>query len=155
MRTATIQTRGPFFHSEWTDGGLGAECYGTYSLISRSKRTNQHKVHQTNTLFPRCEFIFRRTHEVSINCANKCRMVRSFVIKFEVLRVLTVNFVVMRDLMSYRIVLHCIVVGSWRLMLPGLTVQTLVFSLSDLHRQVSSPETPVVKGGTTWERNGL
>ena len=35
-----------------------------------------------------------------------------------------------------------------------LTVQTLVFSHSYLHRQVSPPETPVVKGGTTWARNG-
>ena len=29
-----------------------------------------------------------------------------------------------------------------------------VFSLSYLHRQVSPPETLVVKGGTTWARNG-
>ena len=35
-----------------------------------------------------------------------------------------------------------------------LIVQTLVFSPSYLHRQVSSPETLVVKGGTTWARNG-
>ena len=35
-----------------------------------------------------------------------------------------------------------------------LIVQTLVFSLSYLHRQVSPPETLVVKGGTTWARNG-
>ena len=33
-----------------------------------------------------------------------------------------------------------------------LTVQTLVFSPSYLHRQVSPPETLVVKGGTTWGR---
>ena len=35
-----------------------------------------------------------------------------------------------------------------------LIAQTLVFSLSYLHRQVSPPETLVVKGGTTWTRNG-
>ena len=35
-----------------------------------------------------------------------------------------------------------------------LIVQTLVFSLSYLHRQVSPPETLVVKGGTTLARNG-
>ena len=35
-----------------------------------------------------------------------------------------------------------------------LIVQTLVFSCSYLHRQVSPPETLVVKGGTTWARNG-
>ena len=35
-----------------------------------------------------------------------------------------------------------------------LTVQTLVFSRSYLHRQVSPPETLVVKGGTTWARIG-
>ena len=35
-----------------------------------------------------------------------------------------------------------------------LIVQTLVFSRSYLHRQVSQPETLVVKGGTTWARNG-
>ena len=35
-----------------------------------------------------------------------------------------------------------------------LIVQTLVFSHSYLHRQVSPPETLVVKGGTTWMRNG-
>ena len=35
-----------------------------------------------------------------------------------------------------------------------LIVQTLVFSRSYLHRQVSPPETLVVKGGTTWTRNG-
>ena len=34
------------------------------------------------------------------------------------------------------------------------TVQTLVFSRSYLHRQVSPPETLVLKGGTTWARNG-
>ena len=33
-------------------------------------------------------------------------------------------------------------------------VQTLIFSLSYLHRQVSPPETLVVKRGTTWARNG-
>ena len=35
-----------------------------------------------------------------------------------------------------------------------LIVQTLVFSLSYLHRQVSPPDTLVVKGGSTWDRNG-
>ena len=35
-----------------------------------------------------------------------------------------------------------------------LIVQTLVFSRSYLHRQVSAPETLVVKRGTTWARNG-
>ena len=35
-----------------------------------------------------------------------------------------------------------------------LIVQTLVFSHSYLHRQVSPPETLVVKGETTWARNG-
>ena len=35
-----------------------------------------------------------------------------------------------------------------------LIVQTLVFSLSYLHCQVSPPEALVVKGGTTWARNG-
>ena len=35
-----------------------------------------------------------------------------------------------------------------------LIVQTLVFGRSCLYRQVSPPETLVVKGGTTWARNG-
>ena len=35
-----------------------------------------------------------------------------------------------------------------------LIVQTLVFSRSYLHRQVYPPQTLVVKGGTTWARNG-
>ena len=35
-----------------------------------------------------------------------------------------------------------------------LIIQTLVFSLSYLHRQVSPSETLLVKGGTTWARNG-
>ena len=35
-----------------------------------------------------------------------------------------------------------------------LIVQTLVFSLSYLHSQVSPPEILVVKGETTWARNG-
>ena len=35
-----------------------------------------------------------------------------------------------------------------------LIVQTLVFSRSYLHRQVSPPETLIVKGGNTWARNG-
>ena len=35
-----------------------------------------------------------------------------------------------------------------------LIVQTLVFSLSYLHRQVPPQETLVLKGGTTWARNG-
>ena len=35
-----------------------------------------------------------------------------------------------------------------------IIVETLVFSRSYLHCQVSPPETLVVKGGTTWVRNG-
>ena len=35
-----------------------------------------------------------------------------------------------------------------------LIVQSLVFSRSYLHHQVSPPETLVVKGGTTWARSG-
>ena len=35
-----------------------------------------------------------------------------------------------------------------------LIVQTLVFGRSCLYRQVSPPQTLVVKGGTTWARNG-
>ena len=35
-----------------------------------------------------------------------------------------------------------------------LIVQTLVFSRSYLHRRVSPPGNLVVKGGTTWARNG-
>ena len=35
-----------------------------------------------------------------------------------------------------------------------LIVQTLVFSRSCFHRHVSPSETLVVKGGTTWTRNG-
>ena len=35
-----------------------------------------------------------------------------------------------------------------------LIVQTLVISRSYLHRQVSPPETLVMKGGTIWARNG-
>ena len=34
-----------------------------------------------------------------------------------------------------------------------LIVQTLIFSRSYMHRQVSPPETLVVKGGTAWARN--
>ena len=54
---------------------------------------------------------------------------------------------------------YCIMIGSRRLMprmhcSRRLVVQTLVFSRSYLHRQVSPPETLVVKGGTTWARNG-
>ena len=33
-------------------------------------------------------------------------------------------------------------------------LQTLIFSLSYLHRQMSPPDTLVVKGGTIWARNG-
>ena len=36
----------------------------------------------------------------------------------------------------------------------GLLYKPLVFSRSYLHCQVSPPETLVVKGGTTWARNG-
>ena len=51
------------------------------------------------------------------------------------------------------------VIGSWWLMpLDALQSKayctTVVFSHSYLHRQVSLPETLVVKGGTTWVRNG-
>ena len=54
---------------------------------------------------------------------------------------------------------YCIVVGSRRLMPPDVLqpkayLQTLIFSRSYLHRQVSPPETLVVKGGITWARNG-
>ena len=49
---------------------------------------------------------------------------------------------------------YCVVVGSRRHCSRRLIVQTLVFSRSYLHRQVSPPETLVVKGGTTWARNG-
>ena len=35
-----------------------------------------------------------------------------------------------------------------------LIVQTMIFSRSYLHRQVSPPEILVVKRGTTWARNG-
>ena len=35
-----------------------------------------------------------------------------------------------------------------------LILKTLVFSRFYLHRQVSPPETVVVRGGTTWARNG-
>ena len=58
------------------------------------------------------------------------------------------------------LLLSCIVAGSRRLICPRmhcsrrLIVQTLVFSRSYLHRQVSPPETLVVKGGTAWARNG-
>ena len=54
----------------------------------------------------------------------------------------------------YCIVLYCIVVGSRMLCSRRLIVQTLAFSCSYLHRQVSPPETLVVKEGTTWTRNG-
>ena len=37
---------------------------------------------------------------------------------------------------------------------PKAYLQTLVFSHSYLHRQVSPPETLVMKGGTIWARNG-
>ena len=57
------------------------------------------------------------------------------------------------------VVLYCIVVGSRRLMPPDalqpkVYLQTLVFSRSYLHRQVSPPETLEVKGGTTLTRKG-
>ena len=41
--------------------------------------------------------------------------------------------------------MHCIL---------RLIVQTLIFSRSYLHRQVSPPETLVVKGATIWAKNG-
>ena len=51
---------------------------------------------------------------------------------------------------------YCIVVEFRRLVHCSrrLIVHTLVFSRSYLHRQVSPPETLVVKGGTTLARNG-
>ena len=55
-------------------------------------------------------------------------------------------------------VLYCTAVRSRRIC-PWihcnlrLIVQNLVFSRSYLHRQVSTPETLVVKGGTTWARS--
>ena len=63
----------------------------------------------------------------------------------------------------YCIVLYCIVLYCGRVPVANaprmhcsrmLIVQTLVFSRSFLHRQVSPPETLVVKRGTTWARNG-
>ena len=59
----------------------------------------------------------------------------------------------------YVCTLFYILVGSRRLMSPDALqpkayLQTLVFNLSYFHRQVSPPETLVVKGGTTWARNG-
>ena len=67
--------------------------------------------------------------------------------------------VMLHKFLRWAIVLYCIVVGSQRLMPQmhcsrRLIVQTLVFSRSYLHRQMSPPETLVVKGGTTWARNG-
>ena len=50
--------------------------------------------------------------------------------------------------------LYYIVVGSRRLMPPGCTAAEGLLSRSYLHRQVSPAETLVVKGGTTWARNG-
>ena len=55
-------------------------------------------------------------------------------------------------------VLHCIVVGSRRLMPPD-ALQPKAYctnprlSRSYLHCQVSPPQTLVMKGWTTWERN--
>ena len=54
-------------------------------------------------------------------------------------------------IVMYCIALYCIVVGSRMHCSRRLIVQSLVFSRSYLHRQ---PETLVVKGGTTWARNG-
>ena len=61
--------------------------------------------------------------------------------------------------MRQKLLLYSIVAGSRRLIPPDALqpkayLQTLVFSRSYLHRQVSPPETLVVKGGTTWARNG-
>ena len=56
-------------------------------------------------------------------------------------------------------VMLCIAVGSWRLTSPD-ALQPKAYCTnpglirSYLHRQVSPPETLVVKGGTTWARNG-
>ena len=47
----------------------------------------------------------------------------------------------------------CYVVGSRRLMPPD-ALERKAYCRSYLHRQVSPPETLVVKGGTTWARNG-
>ena len=49
--------------------------------------------------------------------------------------------------------LYCIAVGSWRLMPPDALQPKAYYSY--LHRQVSPPETLLVKGGTTGARNGL
>ena len=54
---------------------------------------------------------------------------------------------------TYCIELYCSKVPAANA--PGCIVQTLVFSLSYLHRQVSPPATVVVKRGATWARNGL
>ena len=56
-------------------------------------------------------------------------------------------------------ILYYIVVGSLRLVprmhcSRRLIVQTLVFSHSYLHRQVSPPDTLVMKVANTWARNG-
>ena len=56
----------------------------------------------------------------------------------------------------FKIIHNCIVFYCIRMHCSRrLIVQTLVFSRSYLHRQVSPPETLVVKGGTTWARNSL
>ena len=51
-------------------------------------------------------------------------------------------------------VMLCYVVGSRMHCSLRPIVQTLIFSRSYLHRQVSPPEILIVKGGTTWARNG-
>ena len=51
-------------------------------------------------------------------------------------------------------VLYCTVVGSRRLMPPDALYKTLGFRSSYSHCQVSSPETLVGEGRTTWARNG-
>ena len=50
--------------------------------------------------------------------------------------------------------MYCIVVGSRMHCSRRLILQTLVFSHSYFHHQVSPSETLVVKGGTTWARKG-
>ena len=66
---------------------------------------------------------------------------------------------ILRQLL-FIIVLYCTVVGSRRLTPPdalqpkAYCTKPGLFSRSYLHRQVSPPETLVVKGETTWARNG-
>ena len=64
---------------------------------------------------------------------------------------------IFKKLFTNDLVLYCTVYGGLCPRMPckrRLIVQTLIFSRSYLHRQVSPPETLAVKGGTTWARNG-